>query len=445
MDFDGMIYLSTLQNSSEATLIGQGIRKPAFCSRPRRAPAGVYWNQPETIDDVKRLISYRVVDDYPFIAMVGISRAAVFDQWNKVSHIYLWIGGFLTIAILGAIALGAIREKRLMAAKCDLERVNFWFDSALDSMGQGLIMYDASERLLLVNKRYLEMYDIAPGQIAPGDNIRKVFALRSEGRSPAEIEEYLSPKMKELRAGRAVDRVVERANGRFYAVSLRPVTGGGWVATHQDVTEQTRAEREVLHLAHYDALTDLTSRGLFQSHVDRAVMRLERHGERFNILMLDLDRFKAVNDSLGHLAGDRLLRQVAVRLESCAGRDDVVARLGGDEFAVLQVVHDESARRGNSLADRLLGIIGEPYDTRRQSGQHRDQHRHRACSRARRGSRTLVQVCRSCALQGQERGPLTLGGCSKRKWRSRRASAMNLKSTCATRWRSMNSNCTISR
>ncbi len=134
------------------------------------------------------------------------------------------------------------------------------------------------------------------------------------------------------------------------------------MGTHQDVTEQTRAEREVLHLAHFDALTELTSRGLFQSHVDRAVVRLERHGSRFNILMLDLDRFKAVNDSLGHLAGDRLLRQVAVRLKSCARSGDVVARLGGDEFAVLQVVHDSPRAEAIALADRLLGIIGEPYE-----------------------------------------------------------------------------------
>ncbi len=210
-DFDGVIYARTLQNLNQLNFVGQSFPQAGIFKHVAQAPAGTYWNEPATIDGIRRLLSYRVIEGFPLIASVGISQAAVFQQWDRVSHIYLAIGGFLTIAILFAIVLGAIREKRLMTAKSDLERVNFWFDSALDSMGQGLIMYDASECLLLVNKRYLEMYDIAPDQIAPGDNIRKVFALRSEGRSPAEIEEYLTSTMKELRAGRAVDRVVERS------------------------------------------------------------------------------------------------------------------------------------------------------------------------------------------------------------------------------------------
>jgi diguanylate cyclase (GGDEF)-like protein/PAS domain S-box-containing protein len=255
-----------------------------------------------------------------------------------------------------------LREKRLMAAKSDLERVNLWFDTALDSMSQGLTMYDRSDRLLLVNNRYREMYGLTANQVRPGDTIHKVFGQRAEGLSPQQIDEYLAVSLRELQVGRPVDKLVERRDGRFFAVSVRPVKSGGWVSTHQDVTEQTRAEREVLHLAHHDALTELTSRGLFQSHVDRAVVRLRQHGERFNILLLDLDRFKAVNDSLGHLAGDRLLRQVAVRLKSCVHRDDVVARLGGDEFAVLQAVHGDPRACAIALADRLLGIIGEPYD-----------------------------------------------------------------------------------
>ena len=362
LDFDGVVYARTLHESSQTNFVGQRFPQAGILKRAAQAPVGAYWNQPATIDGVNRLLSYRVVEGFPLIATVGISQAAVFHQWDKVAHVYLGIAGLLTIAILIAIALGAMREKRLMAAKSDLERINFWFDTALDSMGQGLTMYDVSERLLLVNKRYLEMYDVAPGQIGPGDNIRKVFTQRSEGRSPAQIEEYLNSTLKEVRSGLGVDRLVERSNGRFYAISLRPVKGGGWVATHQDVTEQTRAEREVLHLAHHDALTELTSRGLFQSHVDRAVMRSQRHGDRFNILMLDLDRFKAVNDSLGHLAGDRLLRLVAARLKSCARKTDVVARLGGDEFAILQTVHDHPRAEAIALADRLLCLIGEPYE-----------------------------------------------------------------------------------
>ena len=362
MDFDGVLYANISNDPSKPSLVGQRFPHAGVLKHVARAPEGVYWNNPGVLDGVKRLISYRVVEGFPLIAVVGISEAAVFNQWREVANIYLAVAGLLTFAILIAIALGAVREKRLIAAKSDLERLNLWFDTALDTMSQGLTMYDRWDRLLLVNNRYREMYGISPDQVRPGDTIHEIFARRSEGLSSQQIDEYLAPSLRELHAGRAVDKLVERRDGKFYAVSLRPVKSGGWVSTHQDVTEQTRAEREVLYLAHHDALTELTSRGLFQSHVDRAVARLRQHGERFNILLLDLDRFKAINDSLGHLAGDRLLRQVARRLKSCVHQHDVVARLGGDEFAVLQVVHGDPRECAIALADRLLNIIGEPYD-----------------------------------------------------------------------------------
>jgi diguanylate cyclase (GGDEF)-like protein/PAS domain S-box-containing protein len=361
MDFDGVLFANISNDPSKPSLVGQRFPNAGVLKQVAQARAGVYWNTPGTLDGVKRLISYRVVDGFPLIAVVGISEAAVFLQWRKITRVYLAVGGLLMCATLIAIALGAMREKRLITAKSDLERLNLWFDTALDTMSQGLTMYDRSDRLLLVNNRYREMYGMSADQVRPGDTIQEIFARRSEGLSPQQIDDYLVPSLRELHAGRALDKLAER-DGKFYAVSLRPVKSGGWVSTHQDVTEQTRAEREVLHLAHYDALTELTSRGLFQTYVDRAVVRLRHHGERFNILLLDLDRFKAINDSLGHLAGDRLLRQVASRLKSCVHQCDVVARLGGDEFAVLQAVNGDPRECAVALAARLLDIIGEPYD-----------------------------------------------------------------------------------
>jgi diguanylate cyclase (GGDEF)-like protein/PAS domain S-box-containing protein len=362
MDFDGVLYTFPSSDPAQASLIGQRFPQAGVLKYVAQAPFGIYWNKPGVLDDVSRLIAYRVVEGFPLIAVVGISKASVFKQWAHISRIYLAIGGLLTLAVLLAIALGALRERRLIAAKSDLERVNLWFDTALDNMSQGLTMFDRSERLLLVNNRYREMYGLRPDQLQPGDSLYTAFSQRADGMTPEQIEEYLAATLRELDAGRAIDKLVERRDGKFYAVSLRPVKSGGWVTTHQDVTEQTRAEREVLHLAHYDALTGLTSRGLFQTYVDRAVVRLRQHGDRFNILLLDLDHFKSVNDSLGHIAGDRLLRQVAARLRSCVHQDDVVARLGGDEFAVLQAVNGDSRDCATALADRLLAIIGEPYD-----------------------------------------------------------------------------------
>ena len=364
IDFDGVIYSRTARDASQASIIGQKFPNAGVLKRAASQRSGDYWNQPGALDGVKRLVSYRVIEGLPLIAVAGISEAEVLNQWTKVARSYLAIAALLTLTILVAIAVGAVREKRLIAAKDELERVNLWFDTALDNMSQGLTMYDASERLLLVNHRYMEMYGLTPEQMKTGDTICEIVAKRTEMgmTTPEQINAYLEKPLRELRAGRPVDKIVETRHGRFYAVSLRPLKIGGWVTTHQDVTEQTRAEREVLHLAHHDTLTELTSRALFQSQVNRAVSRLGQSGERFNILLLDLDRFKAVNDLLGHLAGDRLLQQVAVRLKSCVQATDVVARLGGDEFAILQPVEDDPQERAVALAERLLHVVGAPYD-----------------------------------------------------------------------------------
>ncbi len=296
LDFDGVVYARTLQGMSQSDFVGKRFPKAGILKQVAQASVGGYWNDPETVDGVRRLLSYRVVDGFPLIAVVGVSEAAVFEQWDKAARVYLAIAGVLATAILMAIALGAVREKRLIAAKQELERVNLWFDTALDSMSQGLSLFDSSGRLLLVNNRYREMYGLAPDLMKPGDSLYKVFAQRADGMSPAEIDAYLTEVLRRIHAGEAIDKIVERPDGRFYAVSVRPIGNGGWVTTHQDVTEKTRAEREVLHLAHYDPLTDLTSRALFQTHVGSAVVQLRQHGESFNILLLDLDRFKAVNE-----------------------------------------------------------------------------------------------------------------------------------------------------
>ena len=162
LDFDGVVYARTLQGSSQPNFVGQRFPKAGILRHVAQTLVGNYWNRPETVDGVKRLLSYRLIQGFPLIAVVGVSEAAVFDQWDKVARVYLAIAGVLTIAILVAIALGAVREKRLIAAKEELERVNLWFDTALDSMSQGLSLFDTSGRLLLVNNRYREMYGLHP-------------------------------------------------------------------------------------------------------------------------------------------------------------------------------------------------------------------------------------------------------------------------------------------
>ena len=129
----------------------------------------------------------------------------------------------------------------------------------------------------------------------------------------------------------------------------------------QDVTGRRRAESRLQHIAYHDGLTNLPNRGYFLEQLNRAISTVKRHPERrFAVLFLDFDRFKLINDSLGHSAGDALLMGVARRLQAYLRPTDVVARMGGDEFAIL--VEDMNAEREVvQLADRLQSVLAEPF------------------------------------------------------------------------------------
>jgi diguanylate cyclase (GGDEF)-like protein len=138
------------------------------------------------------------------------------------------------------------------------------------------------------------------------------------------------------------------------------MSGGGWVSTHEDITERRQAEAKISHMALHDALTNLPNRLLFRQEIENRLAHLGRE-RKFAVLCLDLDQFKNVNDTLGHPFGDKLLCQVAERLRGCLRHGDIVARLGGDEFAILQ---DSLSQPGDttSLLERIIEVGGAPFD-----------------------------------------------------------------------------------
>jgi diguanylate cyclase (GGDEF)-like protein len=138
------------------------------------------------------------------------------------------------------------------------------------------------------------------------------------------------------------------------------MTGGGWLATHEDVTERIRNEERVAYLARHDILTGLPNRLHFRERAEEALPLLRR-GEGFAILCIDLDHFKEVNDTLGHPAGDELLKLVADRLRQNVRETDILARVGGDEFAVVQTML-QRPEEVTILASRIIEVLGEPYE-----------------------------------------------------------------------------------
>jgi diguanylate cyclase (GGDEF)-like protein len=241
----------------------------------------------------------------------------------------------------------------------ELRRTNLRFDAALNNMSQGLAMFDGEERLVVANARLCEVAQVPPGSVVPGMTLREILAVGvAAGHYPGRtLDDVYAGRRRALRAA-AVDFEEARAD-KVLAVSSRPMPEGGCVLTIEDVTERRLAQAQVAHMAHHDSLTGLPNRALFRKKVEKALVRARRGG-RFALLCIDLDRFKAVNDTLGHPAGDALLRAVAERLAGALRRRDVAARLGGDEFVVLQASraqpHDAAA-----LARRLVETLGAPY------------------------------------------------------------------------------------
>ena len=156
-----------------------------------------------------------------------------------------------------------------------------------------------------------------------------------------------------------VTRITELSDGRAIMIKHQPMPDGGFVATHEDITEQRNVEARIKHMAHHDALTDLPNRLLLREQLERALEERRAAGP-IAVLWLDLDRFKEVNDTLGHATGDALLKGVAERLQSCVRAEDTVARLGGDEFAIVQTGTSQPVG-ATVLAARLIEAIGAPF------------------------------------------------------------------------------------
>jgi diguanylate cyclase (GGDEF)-like protein len=239
---------------------------------------------------------------------------------------------------------------------------NFQFDTAINNMSQGLCFFDAEQRLIVCNDRYIDMYDLPHHRVGPGTPLAEIVDLRFEaGSFPAmSKEEYLHWRSNIAISPKPTDSIVELRNGRTFKIRHRPMPDCGWVATHEDITEQRQSEVKIEYMAHHDSLTDLANRVLLNERLERALVQIDQN-EIVAIHHLDLDQFKAVNDTFGHPAGDKLLKIVADRLRGLVRDTDTIARMGGDEFVIVQTAIADPGE-ATSLAQRIIHLLGEPFD-----------------------------------------------------------------------------------
>jgi diguanylate cyclase (GGDEF)-like protein len=256
--------------------------------------------------------------------------------------------------------LASARRQLIARSEAEIAKQMERLEAALTNMSQGLCMFDHDQRVIVSNRRYAETYGIAPERIISGMSLREILEQRlSAGGYYGNSETYVERDLAACARPEPTDSHVELNNGRIIHVVHRPMQGGGWVATHEDVTERRLVEAKIAHMARHDALTDLPNRLFFRERIEQALERVPR-GQGVAVLCLDLDNFKRVNDTLGHPTGDALLQAVAGRLARCVRDSDTVARLGGDEFAVIQVA--TGASDASALAQRIIDAISLPYE-----------------------------------------------------------------------------------
>jgi diguanylate cyclase (GGDEF)-like protein len=260
----------------------------------------------------------------------------------------------------------AITHERVVVRRSEdrfraLERKQYErFNAAVNNMPLGFCMVDDEQRLVATNERFGEIYRLPPDMILPGTPLRTSLEYRAAN---GHFGDDIGPDFVEQRLAAAREPVPwhitrETRDGRTISVLHQPLAGGGSLSTHEDITARRKAEAQIAHMAHHDALTDLPNRVLFRERLVKALESVDRG--KLAVLCIDLDRFKAVNDMLGHPIGDALLRVVGDRLQASARPTDLVARLGGDEFAIVQT-GTEQPFGATALATRLIAEIAKPF------------------------------------------------------------------------------------
>ncbi|WFU43577.1 EAL domain-containing protein [Bradyrhizobium sp. CB82] len=309
------------------------------------------------IDGNERIVASRMLTVEPLVVVATKTLNATLATWRTQTKFFVTVAVLSTALLVLTLYLTFCQITRRLS----LEKQRL--DTAMNTMTQGLLMFDQDERLIVCNRRYVDMYGLSASVVKPGAHLRDVIQHRHDtGSFNGDVDSYCDGILSAM--GRIQSSVVETTAGRLIEIRNQPAISGGWLATHEDVTERVRADERIAHMAHYDALTDLPNRMLMRGHLERRIAELAE-GKPFAILYIDIDEFKGVNDSLGHEIGDELLRQVANRLLSCITANDLVARLGGDEFAIIRAGTSDQANL-TVLAEQILKTLRAPVNCKGQ-------------------------------------------------------------------------------
>lgn len=306
------------------------------------------------------LLSLAVVGHH-FIAVtaMGLIPEALFNsEISWLSPVALSIGiASVTAAVVVASLISSVSDRR---SRRKISERNIQLDAAVNNIVQGLCMFGPDNRLQLWNERYVSMYNIPPAKISVGCTSEDLFALRTEaGTILKGLDAYYADLKISLQNRQASRRIVELVDGRTICVAYQTMDNGGWVATHEDISERRKSEARIEYLAQHDPLTGLPNRIAFNDHLAKVWREASAHDRSFTILSIDIDRFSEINDTYSHATGDAFLCEVARRLlAACDGA--FIARLGGDEFVIISSEGPQPARAGD-ICTRVLTAFGAAF------------------------------------------------------------------------------------
>jgi diguanylate cyclase (GGDEF)-like protein/PAS domain S-box-containing protein len=289
----------------------------------------------------------------------GYTYLPVDHDWRLVALaglVILWASAVAVAAWIGRRSKMKLRQQKIL------------LDRALENMSQGLCMFDAGGRIVLCNDRYATMMGLSTLSLKGLSLLNLLIKYRrSVGADTSDAEQVFTSVLADAREGKPTTKVIKTSAGRTLRVNDQPIQkGGGWVSTFDDITEWREAQERIAYMAHHDALTDLANRTQLIEKLNEALASAESQHNGVAVHFIDLDRFKRVNDTLGHDGGDFLLKTVAERLREIVRADDVVARLGGDEFVIVQTgVKNKDQAAG--LAQRLIDLMTVPIELKEQT------------------------------------------------------------------------------
>jgi PAS domain-containing protein len=261
----------------------------------------------------------RSLTHFPIVIVAATRTETALADWRAQTKLQ-FCAATLAIVVIVVLIFLIVRQLRHQHALAQqkLSEKSRHLDTAISNMPQGLLLFDASGRLVICNRQYIDMFGVSPDIVKPGAHLRDIVLHRQQqgtfvGDLDAYCAQFLNPKDDSVRNAETT-----MPDGRTIRLIYQRSVDGGWATTLEDVTDARRVQARIEHLAHFDALTNLPNRTLFQRHAEGLL--LESGTVKFAILYIDIDEFKRINDSLGHLIGDEFLKGVAGRLLQSVGR-----------------------------------------------------------------------------------------------------------------------------